>query len=176
MLLACLPCGGVPSILAGPLLSLGFSPNFFLVPFLSVWEASRPGLHTPLALRGASLPTTPLSGLRLPPGFLFLSGPSLQILLFFIIPSLISSAFFPGLDLDSFLPCFLLLLLLFPLPFLPLFSQLSLCQPPCCRPALQSSLPIHALFFVLATSEGHYEALHSLEGSCTVRDTGVADN
>lgn len=108
VLLSCLPCGGALSGLEGPSFPFpfGFSPKFFLVSLLSVWEASGPGLHTPLALWGVSLPTTPLSGLRLTsrgPGSCSCLALHSQSSVAYP-PPLLSPAFFPGLGLDSFLP------------------------------------------------------------------------
>lgn len=163
---------GLPALWGQPLCTCrppafhsGFSPKFFLVPLLSVWEASRPGLHTPLALWGVSLPTTPLSGLGLRltsrgPWFLFLSGASLPIFLFFIIPSLISKTFFPGLGLDSFLPHV-------PLPFLSVVSAVFVPD------FVQSNSGLLFLYILcslfLLPLRGHCEALCSLERSCTGR-------
>lgn len=172
------PVGASPPYSQAPCFPFWVFSKVLSGPLFSVWEASHPGLHTPLALWGVSLPTTPLSGLRLTsrsPWFLFPSGPSLLILLFFTIPSLISSAFFPGLGLDSFLPHFCCLF-----PFC--FCSLScLCanqpasQPLICSPTLGLLFLYLTLLFVLATSESYYEVLYSLEGSGIVGDTRVAD-
>lgn len=140
---ACLLCGAPLCTCRPPAFPFGFSPKFFLVPLLSVWEASHPGLHTPLALWGVSLPTTPLSGLGSPPG-----APGYCLALH--SQSFCSFSFPPSSLLFSsqgqaLTPSFLLR------AFSLSVSVLSAVLVPA---TLWSFLTIHTLLFVLATSKG----------------------
>lgn len=109
VLLVGLPCGGTTSLLAGPLLSLlGFLQSSFWSSFFCL-GSQPPWPPHPSCSVGCLTPYhTPFwSQAHLQEPLVSVPvWPFLLILLFFTIPFLISSAFFPGLGLDSFLPRF----------------------------------------------------------------------